>query len=136
MMSDLPSYLMGSVLTSEYLRRNYHGAVYGKAQNVTLEAREAYNEALSGVDALVAPTIPILPPEYGDLRTMDTLLEDEERGAVVANTAMFDLTHHPAMTVPCGRAEGAPVGMMFVGERFDESTLFRLGYAYEQATSA
>jgi len=135
MMSDLPAYVLGSVLTSEYLRRNYHGALYGKAQNLTLEIREAYNEALADIDALVAPTIPITPPAYGDVRTMDTLLENTDRTAIIANTAMFDLTHHPAMTVPCGHTDGAPVGMMFVGERFDESTLFHLGYAYEQVTA-
>jgi amidase len=90
MMNDLPAYPLSSVLTSEYRRRNYYGAIYGKAQNITLEAREAYNKALSGVGALIVPTIPILSPEYGNLRTMDTLLEDPKRGAVIANTTMFD----------------------------------------------
>lgn len=134
--SDLPNSLLVSVLTSEYLKRNYHGALYGKAQNLTLKIREQYDEVLADVDALVAPTIPITPPTYGDIRSLDTLLESNDRDAVIANTAMFDLTHHPAMTVPCGTADGAPVGMMLVGEHFDESTLFNLGYAYEQQQSA
>ncbi len=130
--SDLPAYVLGSILSSEYLRRNYHGAQYAKAQNLTLEMQEKYNEALSDVDALVTPTLPIKPPSYGDRRTIDTLLEGGERASVIANTAMFDFTHHPAMTVPCGTVDETPVGIMFVGEHFDEMTLFQLAHAYEQ----
>ena len=50
-----------------------------------------------------------------------------------ANTAVFDTTHHPALSVPCGRIDGLPVGMMLVGRHFDEATLYRLAHAFEQA---
>jgi len=134
--SDLPPYVLGAALTSEYLRRNYQGALYGKAKNMTYEIRAAYDDALAEVDALVMPTVPIAAPPHGaDAPTLDGLRSTENRFPTIANTAMFDLTHHPAMTVPAGTADGAPVGMMFVGERFDESTLFHLGYGYEQGTA-
>jgi amidase len=42
------------------------------------------------------------------------------------------VTHHTALTVPCGETDGAPVGLMFVGKRFDDAALLRLGYACEQ----
>lgn len=132
--SDLPAYVIEMLIISEYIQRNYQGTVYGKAQNIINKTREEYNNALTDVDALVLPTIPIKPPEFGDRRTLDTLLEPNNRNAVIGNTGIFNLTHHPALTVPCGTVDGAPVGLMFVGERFDESTLFHLGYAYEQAT--
>jgi amidase len=130
--SDLPPSVMAGVLVSEYLRRNYEGSVYGHAQNLTLELRETYNEALADVDALVMPTVPIKPPEHGEMKGLETMLEAGAGSRIGLNTGPFNSTHHPGLTVPCGTTDGAPVGMMFVGERFDDATLLKLGYAYEQ----
>ena len=41
--------------------------------------------------------------------------------------------HHPAMTVPCGMIDGLPVGLMLIGKHFDEPTIYRAAYAFEQA---
>ena len=49
------------------------------------------------------------------------------------NTAPFDVTGHPALSVPCAVSEGRPVGLMLVGRRFDDATVLRVGHAYEQA---
>ena len=60
----------------------------------------------------------------------------ERFGASVAtgnNTAIFDATHHPALSVPCGRIDGLPVGMMLVGRHHDEATLYRVAHAFEQS---
>ncbi len=130
--SDLPPSVKNTLLAAEYLRENYHGSAYAKAQNRTLELRAEYDEVLADVDALVMPTVPITPPKYGNVRSLSALRESDPASAVIKNTGIFDLTHHPGLTVPCGEAGGAPVGMMFVGERFDESTLFQLGSIYEK----
>jgi len=130
--SDLPPNLKSTLLASEYIQQQYGGAVYGKAQNLTIEMRERYDEALEDVDALVMPTTPIRPPEHGELMGMERLLGDGPVDAMGKNTSIFDVTHHPALTVPCGEADDTPVGMMLVGERFDDATLLKLGYAYEQ----
>jgi len=130
--SDLPPRLKSVMLVTEYVQQQYHGAVYGKAQNIVLELREAYNEGLADADALVMPTAPVKPPEYSEMRGADVLKEEGPGFDSGLNTGLSDLTDHPALTVPCGETDGAPVGMMFVGERFDEATLFKLGYAYEQ----
>ena len=132
--SDLPVSVKSMLLTSEYVRRNYGGAVYGKAQNLSLTVREAYNKALESVDALVMPTVVVDHPEYGEARGMETMLGDGEGTNLSLNTGPFNSSHHPALTVPCGETDDKPVGMMFVGERFDDATLLRLGYAYEQYT--
>ncbi len=130
--NDLPVTVKNALLMTEYLQRNYQGALYGKAQNITLELRETYNDILSQADAIVMPTVPMKPPAPDGLLSRKALIEGGPGFDVAKNTAMFNLTHHPALTVPCGRADGAPVGLMFVGNRFDEASLFRLGYAYEQ----
>ena len=50
---------------------------------------------------------------------------------VLPNTAPFDCTHHPAMSVPCGLADGLPVGLMLVGKMYDEGTIYRAAAAFE-----
>jgi amidase len=52
---------------------------------------------------------------------------------MITNTAPFDITHHPAMSVPCGMVDGLPVGLMLIGRHFDEMTIYRAAHAFEQA---
>ena len=40
----------------------------------------------------------------------------------------------PGISLPCGLADGLPIGLQFVGKPFEESTLLRLAFAYEQAS--
>ena len=47
--------------------------------------------------------------------------------------APFDVTGHPAMSVPCAMSDGLPVGMMLIGRRYDEATVLRAAHAFEQA---
>jgi amidase len=49
------------------------------------------------------------------------------------NTAPFDVTGNPALSVPCGISDGLPVGMMLVGRHFDDATVLRAGHAYQAA---
>ena len=46
---------------------------------------------------------------------------------------IVDISHHPAMSLPCGMADGLPVGLMLVGRHFDEKTIYRAAHAFEQA---
>ena len=51
---------------------------------------------------------------------------------MISNTAPFDITHHPAMAVPCGMSTGLPVSLMLVGKHFDEPTIYKAAFALEQ----
>jgi amidase len=53
--------------------------------------------------------------------------------ATAGNPQAFDVTHHPAMNVPCRVSDGLPVGMMLVGKHYDETTIYRAAHAFEQA---
>jgi aspartyl-tRNA(Asn)/glutamyl-tRNA(Gln) amidotransferase subunit A len=92
----------------------------------TLWTREV-NSALERVHAIVTPTMPFAA---FSIETQESEPPDTTWG-----TIPFNLSGHPALTVPCGfTAAGLPIGMQLVGRPFDESTLFRIGHAYEQST--
>jgi len=55
---------------------------------------------------------------------------------MIANTAPFDVTGHPATSVPAGLADGMPVGMMIVGRHLADGTCLRVARAFENAVGA
>jgi amidase len=118
------------LMLGEYMHRNYHGRYHSKAQNLRGLLRRGYDSALEKFDALVMPTIPFtatpIPPADAPLGcAIDTALNMQ------ANTCSFDVSGHPAFTVPCGRVNGLPVGLMMVGRHFEETTLIQLASAVE-----
>ena len=52
---------------------------------------------------------------------------------MLANTATFDATGHPAMSIPCGLSDGLPIGLMMIGRHYGESTIYRAAAAFEKA---
>ena len=57
-------------------------------------------------------------------------------GTIGRYTGPFNRSGQPALTVPCGfTTDGLPIGLMIVGKRFAESTVLRIGHAYQQATN-
>jgi len=119
------------LLTGEYLHRNYHNRYHSKAQNQRVLLRQAYSEALEGVDILAMPTIPFtateIPPADAPREAYVDLALNMQ-----ANTCPFDVSGHPAFTIPCGKQDGLPIGMMLVGRHYDEATLIRAAGAFER----
>jgi hypothetical protein len=52
------------------------------------------------------------------------------------NTAPFDVTGNPALSVPCGMSDGRPIGMMMIGRHFEDATVLRAGHAYHARARA
>ena len=120
------------VMLGQYMQDNYHGRYYAKAQNIARSLRGAYDEALQQADLLVMPTLPmkatpIPAPTASREEYVARALE------MIPNTCPFDVTGHPALTVPCGMSGGLPVGMMLVGRHWEDGTVLRAGHAFEQA---
>ena len=86
---------------------------------------------LAHYDLLLMPTLPMVatPLPEADAPVAQIL---EAAFGTVANTAQFDCTHHPAMSLPCGMVDGLPVGMMLVGRTFDEEMIYRAAAAFEK----
>jgi amidase len=115
-----------------YVRENYGSRYYGKAINIVRRLRAAYDEVLTKYDLLLMPTTPMkatpLPkPEASREEYVMRALE------MITNTAPFDLTHHPSMSIPCGMIDGLPAGLMLTGRHFDEPTIYRAAEAFEQS---
>lgn len=118
------------VLLGEHLRQNYSGAVYAAAQNQRPWLRAAYDAALREHDVLLLPTTPY--PAYRHDPSLD-IAEKVLRGwEPLGNCTPFDMTGHPAITLPVGTVDGLPVGAMLVGRRFDDARLVDLAGRYER----
>ena len=86
---------------------------------------------LNRYDLLLMPTMPFkappIPPQNAPLAQWC-----EAAFAMLPNTAPFDVTGHPAMSVPCGMSQGLPIGMMLIAKHYNESTIYRAAHAFEQ----
>jgi Asp-tRNA(Asn)/Glu-tRNA(Gln) amidotransferase A subunit family amidase len=90
---------------------------------------------LESVDVLLTPTTPITAPLIGQDSVRYGNEEGSVLGAMIRCTAPFNAAHLPALSLPCGFSRtGLPIGMQIAGRPFDETTVLRVGHAYEQAT--
>jgi Asp-tRNA(Asn)/Glu-tRNA(Gln) amidotransferase A subunit family amidase len=90
---------------------------------------------LTEVDVLVTPTTPIAAPPIGAETAHYGGGEESMLTALIRLTSPFNGAQLPALSVPCGfTAGGLPIGLQIAGRPFDEATVLRAGYAYEQAT--
>ena len=119
--------LMGSVIPA---------TAYQKAMRLRDALRQQILAALEQVDALIMPASSVpatLIPESTGLGTKaDVIAGFKGRRGF---TAPFNLANLPALSINCGfTTSGLPIGLQIAGRAFDETTLLRLAYAYEQAT--
>lgn len=129
---ELSDTLKISMLIGQYHLKHTRGRYYAKAQNLSRQLREEFNKVFASYDLLLTPTTamkaPPIPPADASLE-----LWCERAFEMITNTAPFDVTGHPAMSVPCGMSDGLPVGLQIIGRRYDESTIYRAASAFEQA---
>jgi amidase len=119
-------------MTGRHMISHDGGKHYAMARCLAYDLRAAYDDALSRFDVLVMPTLPYTAVE---IPAKDASLADYLATALsmIGNTAPFDVSGHPACSVPAGMAGGLPCGLMLVGRRFDDATVLRVGHHYEQA---
>ncbi len=132
--NKMPLQAKFNLMLGTYMREDYQGRFYSKAQNLRSRLRESYDKLFDDVDALLMPTTPMKAHKYNPTQSpVDLVLAGWN---MVANTAPFNMTGHPALSVPCGLSEGLPVGMMLVGRRFDDQTLLSIAHVFEQASAS
>lgn len=112
------------------LSSGYYEAYYKKAQQVRTLIKRDFEDAFKKVDIIATPTSPTAAFKIGE-KTSDPLqmyLSD-------IFTISVNLAGVPAISVPCGfTSNNLPIGLQLIGKHFDEETIFKVAYAYEQAT--
>ncbi len=111
------------------LSAGYYDAYYLKAQKVRTLIRREVDAAFVHHDVLLTPTSPSLPFRVGERI-------DDPYGMYLNDlfTLPINIAGHPGISIPCGFADGLPVGLQLVGRPFEESTLLGAAHAYQQIT--
>lgn len=111
------------------LSSGQYDAYYLKALKVRTLIRRDFDEAFERCDLILAPTTPTTAFKIGERRSDPLAMYQSNLCTVAANLAGL-----PALSLPCGRdREGLPIGLQLLAPAFDEATLLRAAYAYEQA---
>jgi amidase len=129
---ELPETVKMTLFAGRYAIDTYHGRYYAMARELALELAAAYDAALADVDVLVMPTLPIVatPIPPAGVPREESIARSIE---MIVNTAPFDVSGHPATSVPAGLAGGLPAGLMIVGRHFADVTCLRVAQAFETA---
>lgn len=111
------------------LSSGYYDAYYKKAQKVRTLIKKDFEDVFEKYDVIIGPTTPTPAFKIGE-NVKDPL-------TMYANdilTIPVNLAGVPGISVPCGLSNGLPLGLQIIGKHFDESTIYRVAYAFEQAT--
>jgi aspartyl-tRNA(Asn)/glutamyl-tRNA(Gln) amidotransferase subunit A len=111
------------------LSSGYYDAYYKKAQKVRTLIKQDFEKVFEKYDVIIGPTTPTPAFKIGE-KTSDPL-------TMYANdilTIPVNLAGVPGISIPCGFVNGLPVGLQIIGKHFDESTIYRVAHAFEQAT--
>ena len=131
--NEFPDTFKFGLLLGRHTNKAYGSHFYAKGQNQRRSLLAAYNNILNNYDLLLLPTTAMMTsripePGAGFLETMQHCWE------AIGNTSPFNVSGHPAISIPCGYGEGdRPVGLMLVGKHFDEMTIYKAAHAFEQS---
>jgi aspartyl-tRNA(Asn)/glutamyl-tRNA(Gln) amidotransferase subunit A len=111
------------------LSAGYYDAWYLKAQKVRTLIKQEFEQVFEKYDALVTPTSPTLPFKIGE--KLDDPLQMYLSDVC---TLPINIAGVPGISIPAGFAAGLPIGMQIIGKQFDEETLLKVAYAFQEAT--
>ncbi len=118
------------VMTGTYvLSAGYYDAYYLKAQRVRALIAEDFRRAFSEVDVLISPTTPTPAFEIGAKMNDPVTMYLNDIYTIGANLAGL-----PAASVPCGFADGLPIGMQIIGAHFGEERILNVAHRYQRET--
>ena len=111
------------------LSAGYYDAYYLKAQKVRTLIKQDFTQAFQQCDAIIAPTTPTTAFRIGEK-------VDDPLQMYMADvfTLSLNLAGLCGISIPCGLADGLPVGVQVLGDAFQEATILRVAHSFEQAT--
>lgn len=127
-----------TIINGLSLLQNYPG-LYVKTMNIAQQMRDAYEKLFEEYDLIVMPTTPFVAPANVDWQRGDSPMEALKPSmGITTNTAIFDVTGHPALSLPVGFASAKedasimlPVGMQIVGGLWQEQKILDAAFAWE-----
>ena len=106
---------------------------YVRAQRARQAFSVAMAEATKHVDVIATPTVPVRTHTIAECTPAPGEAIAEKGAEIPLFTSIFDVTGEPSLSVMCGfDSSNMPVGLMITGHAFDESTVLRVGHAYEE----
>jgi aspartyl-tRNA(Asn)/glutamyl-tRNA(Gln) amidotransferase subunit A len=108
----LNSHIASRVLPSIHLDDKTQGRAYTAARRETIEFTQRLNNLFEEIDLLLTPTIRSLPPKLGQISASERLND------LLGNTAPFNLSGMPAVSVPVAERDGLPISAQVVAPRF------------------
>lgn len=112
------------------LSSGYYDAYFKKAGQVRTLIKQDFANVFADYDLILGPTTPTTAFNLGE--NMDDPLTMYMNDIL---TVPVNLAGVPAISIPCGFAEnGMPIGLQLIGKHFDEETIYKAAYAFEQAT--
>jgi aspartyl-tRNA(Asn)/glutamyl-tRNA(Gln) amidotransferase subunit A len=111
------------------LSSGYYGKYYAKAQVAKENVRKDFARIFAGVDVIAGPTMPTIAFRLGE--------KSDPLSMYLADvlTVPVNLAGIPAISVPCGKVDGMPVGLQIMGRPFEDERVVDVAYAYEQAVA-
>lgn len=129
-----------TIINGLSLMKNYPG-LYAKTLNIAQQIRDSYEKLFQEYDVIVMPTTPFVAPSNIDWKQGDSPMAALKPSmGITTNTAIFDITGHPAISLPVGFAPSGenpkirlPVGMQLVGGLWKEQKILDAAYAWESS---
>lgn len=116
------------ILGTYVLSSGYYDAYYKKAQKVRTLVKKGFEEAFEKYDVLLTPTVPTVAFDIGS-KSKNPL----EMYMTDILTVSINIAGVPALSIPCGKdSSGMPIGMQLIAKHFNEETLYRAAYTFEQ----
>ncbi|KAF2833786.1 amidase signature enzyme [Ophiobolus disseminans] len=127
-----------TIINGLSLMQNYPG-LYAKTMNLAQQLRDSYERLFEEYDLILMPTTPFVAPPGVDWKRGDSPMSALKPSmGITTNTAIFDVTGHPAMSLPVGFAPSSydpsvrlPVGMQLVGGLWQEQKILDAAFAWE-----
>jgi len=106
---------------------------YIRAKRFVARYRQETNLIFRNVDLVLTPATPIIAPKLGQTHVTIDGVNEPTGNAVTRYSTFFNMTGHPALTVPCGmHSAGLPVSVQLIGGYFEEALLLRAARAVER----
>ncbi|MBU4138658.1 MAG: aspartyl/glutamyl-tRNA amidotransferase subunit A, partial [Euryarchaeota archaeon] len=111
------------------LSAGYHDKYYLKALKVRTLIKQDFERAFKDVDVLITPTMP-----YPAFKLGEKIDDPISLYLADVDTVPINLAGVPSISVPCGFSGGLPIGLQIIGKHFDEATILRAAYTFEENT--